>query len=145
MFVEVSPELAAERGLTHLGWAHVVSARGVVEAKVLVTDRLVPLLVEGHVVHQIWLPYHWGPAGWSTGDTANDLFTMVLDSNVLIQEGKTGTCDVQPGPRPHGPALLDYLNGYRRRAGLMDHHHTPIITTDAVEESRKFVRPEHGQ
>jgi formate dehydrogenase major subunit len=118
MFAEVSPQLAAERSLRHLDWAHVVTARAVVQARVLVTDRLVPLRVEGRVVHQIWLPYHWGSAGLSTGDSANDLFGIVVDPNVLIQESKVGTCDIRPGPRPAGPLLLEYLAGYRRRAGL---------------------------
>ncbi len=39
-FCEVSPELAAERNLEHTGWATIVSARGVIEARVLVTDRV---------------------------------------------------------------------------------------------------------
>src|SRR6185436_9026830 len=47
MFVEVSPQLAAERGLEHLGWAHVVTLRAAIEAKVLVTSRLTPLRIEG--------------------------------------------------------------------------------------------------
>lgn len=118
MFVEVSPQLAAERGLTHLGWAHVVTARAVIEARVLVTARLVPLRIEGRVVHQVWLPYHWGGSGLTTGDCANDLLAIVLDPNVLIQESKVGTCDVRAGRRPTGPALLAYLEQYRRRAGL---------------------------
>jgi len=118
MFIEVSPELAAERGLVHLGWAHVVTSRAVVEARVLVTDRLTPLRIEDRLVHQVWLPYHWGSAGLTTGDSANDLFGIVLDPNVLIQESKVGTCDVKPGRRPTGPALLAYLREYRRRAGL---------------------------
>ena len=118
MFIEVSPELAAERGLVHLGWAHVVTSRAVVEAPVLVTDRLTPLRIEDRLVHQVWLPYHWGSAGLTTGDSANDLFGIVLDPNVLIQESKVGTCDVKPGRRPTGPALLAYLREYRRRAGL---------------------------
>jgi formate dehydrogenase major subunit len=99
MFVEVSPALAAERGLTHGGWAHVVTARAVVEARVLVTDRLRPLRLDGRVIHQIWLPYHWGSTGLTTGDSANDLFGIVLDPNVLIQESKVGTCDIRPGRR----------------------------------------------
>ena len=60
MFVEVSPELAAERGLEHMGWCHVVTARSAVEGRVMVTDRLTPLRVEGRVLHQVWLPYHFG-------------------------------------------------------------------------------------
>jgi formate dehydrogenase major subunit len=118
LFVEVSPQLAAERGLRHLDWAHVVTARAAVEARVLVTDRLRPLRVEGRTIHQIWLPYHWGSAGLTTGDSPNDLLGIVLDPNVLIQESKVGTCDIRPGRRPAGPALLDYLAWYRRRAGL---------------------------
>jgi formate dehydrogenase major subunit len=38
----------------------------------------------------------------------------VLDPNVHIQECKAATCDVQPGRRPRGPALLDFVEGYRR-------------------------------
>ena len=118
MFVEVSPELAAERGLTHLGWAHIVTARAAIEAKVLVTSRLTPLRIEGRTIHQLWLPYHWGGEGLITGDPANDLIGITLDPNVLIQESKVGTCDIRPGRRPVGPELLAYVREYRRRAGL---------------------------
>ena len=115
MFVEVSPELAAERGLRHLEWAHVITARAAVEARVLVTDRLRPLRVDGRTIHQVWMPYHWGSAGLTTGDSANDLLGVVLDPNVLIQESKVCTCDIRPGRRPTGAALLAYLAEYRRR------------------------------
>lgn len=47
LFIEVSPALARERGLAHLEWAHLVTARAAVEARVVVTDRLAPLRVEG--------------------------------------------------------------------------------------------------
>jgi formate dehydrogenase major subunit len=118
MFVEVSPALATERGLSHLDWAHVVTSRAVVEARVLVTERLAPLKVEGRTIHQIWLPYHWGGAGLTVGDSANDLFGIVLDPNVLIQESKVGTCDIQPGRRPVGRELRRYVDGYLRRARM---------------------------
>lgn len=117
MFVEVSPQLAALRGLEHLGWAHLVTARAVIEARVLVTPRLRPLRIEDRTVHQVWLPYHWGSSGLVTGDSANDLLGIVLDPNVLIQESKAGTCDVVAGRRPRGAELLAYLEDYRRRAG----------------------------
>jgi formate dehydrogenase major subunit len=118
MFVEVSPELAAERGLEHLGWATVVTSRSAIEARVMVTDRLTPLRVQGRVVHQVWMPYHWGSTGLVTGDSANDLFGVALDPNVLIQESKVTTCDVRPGRRPRGPELLEYVQGYRASAGV---------------------------
>src|SRR3712207_1860165 len=83
MFVEVSPELAAERGLENGGWCHVVTARAAVEGRVLVTERLSPLRVEGRTVHQVWLPYHWGTGGMVTGDSAKDLFGIRSKSTSL--------------------------------------------------------------
>jgi formate dehydrogenase major subunit len=120
MFCEISPELARERGLEHMGWATVITARTAIEARVVVTDRMVPLTVQGRVVHQIGLPYHWGPNGVVRGDAANELLPVALDPNVHIQESKAATCDIQPGRRPRGPELLAYLEGYRRRAGITD-------------------------
>ena len=130
--VEVSPELARQRGLEHLGWAHVVTSRTAVEARVMVTDRMKPLRVDGRVVHQIWLPYHWGPTGLTTGDVVNDLFGIVLDPNVFIQESKAATCDIRPGRRPRGPALLEYVADYRRRAGI-----TPATGTQKATVPRE--------
>ena len=118
LFVEVSPELAAERGLAHLGWAHVISSRTAIEARVVVTDRMKPLRIQDRVIHQVWMPYHWGPTGKVVGDTVNDLIGVVEDPNVFIQESKVLTCDIQPGRRPRGTQLLDYVAGYRARAGL---------------------------
>ena len=135
MFVEVSPELAEQQGLEHMGWCHVVTARAAVEGRVLVTDRLRPLRIEGRVVHQVWLPYHWGQGGLVSGDSTNDLFGISLDPNVLIQESKVGTCDVQPGRRPTGRTLLAYVKDYKERAGLMGEQYPDIVTTDAGRTS----------
>jgi formate dehydrogenase major subunit len=120
LFVEVSPELAADRGLEHAGWATIVTARSAIEARVMVTDRLRPLEVDGRVVHQVGLPYHWGRKGlpYARGDAANELLSQVLDLNTHISEYKSLTCDVQPGRRPRGKALLEYVEGYRARAGV---------------------------
>jgi formate dehydrogenase major subunit len=100
MFCEVSPELAAERGLRNGGWATITSPRTTIEARVLVTDRIRCLTVQGRRLHQVGLPYHWGWKGLSTGDAANDLFPLALDPNVHIQEVKAATCDIAPGRRP---------------------------------------------
>jgi formate dehydrogenase major subunit len=118
MFCEVSPELAREAGLTHLGWATIVTARSAIEARVLVTDRMLPLRVQGRTVHQVGLPYHWGANGISRGDGANELSHMALDPNSHIQEVKASTCDIRPGRRPRGPARLALVENYRRRAGI---------------------------
>jgi len=130
-FCEVSPELAAERGLENLGWATIVTARTAIEARVLVTDRLTPLRIGDRIIHQIGLPYHWGVGGGGalvSGDSANDLLGVGLDPNVLIQESKAASCDIQPGRRPTGPALLRYVEEYRRRAGLTVETGTTRVT-----------------
>jgi len=118
MFCEISPELARERQIEHLGWATIVTARTAIEARVLVTERLTPLTVQGRTIHQVGLPYHWGSNGLTQGDAANELLSVALDPNVHIQESKAGSCDIQAGRRPRGPALLAYVAEYRRRAGI---------------------------
>jgi formate dehydrogenase major subunit len=132
LFVEVSPELATQRGLQHLGWAHVITSRAAIEAKVVVTDRMAPLRVQDRIIHQIWMPYHWGPVGLVRGDVVNDLFGVVIDPNVFIQETKVATCDIQPGRRPRGPKLLAYLADYRRRAEVTAATGTQLETTGST-------------
>jgi formate dehydrogenase major subunit len=120
MFCEVSPRLAAERGLEHLGWATIITARSAIEARVLVTERMRPLTVQGRVLHQVGLPWHWGPEGYTTGDAANELAHLSLDPNVHIQEVKALACDIRAGRRPRGPALRDLVREYQQRAGITD-------------------------
>ena len=117
MFVEVHPDLARERGLEHGRWATIVSPRAAIEARVLVTDRMRPLRIDGRTVHQVGLPYHWGTRGLTTGGAANDLTHMSLDPNVHIQEVKALTCDIRPGRRPRGAALPKFVRDLRERAG----------------------------
>ncbi len=119
LFCEVSPGLAAERGLENGGWATIISARAAIEARVLVTRRLRPVRIPGEgVIHQVGLPYHWGSQGLVTGDSVNDLLPLVLDPNVFIQESKVSTCDIRPGRRPRGPARIELVERYRQEAGL---------------------------
>jgi formate dehydrogenase major subunit len=120
MFCEVSPELAAERGLEPYGWATIISPRAAIEARVLVTQRVSPLIINGHTVHQIGLPYHWGVGSDAvvSGDAANDLLGVTLDPNVQIQESKAGSCDIRPGRRPQGEDLLRLIADYQSRSGV---------------------------
>jgi formate dehydrogenase major subunit len=103
MFCEVSPELARDRGLENGGWATITTARGEIEARVLVTGRIPPLRVgrrgRERLVHQIGLPYHWAGRGLSRGDATNELISFVADPNVSIQESKALTGNIEPGRR----------------------------------------------
>jgi formate dehydrogenase major subunit len=47
---------------------------------------------------------------------------------VLIQESKVGTCDIRPGRRPTGAALLAYVDDYRVRAGIAPDRYPPLLT-----------------
>jgi formate dehydrogenase major subunit len=126
LFCEVSPELAAERGLEHMGWATIITARSAIEARVLVTRRMKPLQAGGRTLHQIGLPWHWGPNGLTTGDAANELSHLALDPNVHIQEVKAMAVDIRPGRRPHGPELRDLIRSYQQRAGITDETGTQV-------------------
>lgn len=103
MFVELSPELAAEKGITHGGWLVVRSARGAIEARAMVTRRLKPLQIGDETVHQVGIPFHWGYAGEVVGDIANDLTSLTAEPNVSIQESKAFTVEVEPGRLTRAP------------------------------------------
>ena len=120
MFCEVSAELARECGLENGGWATIITARAAIEARVLVTDRIAPLTVDGRRLHQVGLPYHWGYSGVSVGDSANDLTHLSLDSNVHIQEVKALACAIRAGRRPRGPDREALVEEHRRRARITD-------------------------
>ena len=109
LFTEVSPELAAEVGLEHGGWSTITTARALIEARVLITTRMRPLRIDGHTVHQVGLPYHWGYQGGVTGDIVNDLLVISEEPNVRIMETKALTCNITPGRRGRGREALDQL------------------------------------
>jgi formate dehydrogenase major subunit len=98
-FVELSPELASEKGVEHGGWVTLWTARGEIEARALVTPRIRPLHVDGRVVHVVGMPWHFGYMGIAKGDIANTLSAMVGDPNVSIHEGKAFTCNLRAGRR----------------------------------------------
>ena len=106
MFVELSPELAAKHGIEHGGWLVVTTKRASIEARAMVTRRIRPLLINGGIIHQIGIPFHWGYAGETVGAVANDLTAILLDPNVSIHEAKSFTCNVRAG------RLTNYVDGY---------------------------------
>jgi len=95
LFIEMSPELAGEKGIANLDWVRVSTPRGQIRAKALVTPRLRPFTIDGQPVHHVGMPWHWGYMGLVTGDVTNDLTAFVADPNVSIHEGKCFMCNLE--------------------------------------------------
>jgi formate dehydrogenase major subunit len=94
-FVEMSEELAAEKGIRNGEKVIVETTRGQVNMVAVVTKRFKPFPVNGSKVHQVGLVWHWGYTGLSTGDSANVLTPHVGDANTMIPEYKAFLCNVK--------------------------------------------------
>jgi formate dehydrogenase major subunit len=101
MFVEMSEELAKEKGIRSGDKVKIRSARGEIQAAAIVTKRFKPFQVNGKTVHQVGFPWHFGWGGGAeapslaTGDTANDLTPHVGDGNTTIPEYKAFLVNVE--------------------------------------------------
>jgi formate dehydrogenase major subunit len=115
LFCEISRELAEELEIEHASFATVVTPRGVIHARAMVTSRMAPLQIEGRTVHQVGLPYHWGYKGLVKGDIVNDLIALSEEPNVRIMETKALTCNVVPGKHATREKALNFLNFSMRR------------------------------
>jgi formate dehydrogenase major subunit len=97
-FIEMSEELAKEKGIVSGQKVIVKSARGEVWAIAMVTTRFRPFLIANSTVHQVGLPYHFGwqfPEDGSAGDSSNLLTPTVGDANTMIPETKAFMVNVE--------------------------------------------------
>jgi len=94
-FVEIGTALAAREGIKSGDRVIVSSARGSIEVYALVTERFQPFFVDGRLIDEIGLPWHWGYAGIVSGDIANDLTASVGDPNTQIPETKVFLCNLR--------------------------------------------------
>ncbi len=103
MFVEIGEELAKERGFKNGEIVIVKSSRGEVEAVAIVTPRFKPFDIDGNIIHQVGIPWHYGwvttadrkynandkkPEIFTFGDSANLLTPYAGDPNTMIPESK---------------------------------------------------------
>ena len=95
-FVELSEELAKEKGIKLGGYVRVWSNRGSVKAKAVVTKRIKPLLINGKTVHVVGVPLHWGFIGQTReGFGPNSLTPVVGDANTQTPEFKAFLVDIE--------------------------------------------------
>jgi formate dehydrogenase major subunit len=95
MFVELSEELAKEKGIKNGREVIVSTTRGDLKAIACVTKRLKPFTINGKKVHQIGMLWQFGFKGYATGDTANWLTPHIGDANTTIPEYKAWLCDIR--------------------------------------------------
>jgi len=89
-FIEIPEELAQKKGIRNGDMVRVISARGEVRGRAMVTRRIRPMTVNGRTVYQIGMPIHWGflGRGKQEGGMANILTPTVLDPNSFAPEYK---------------------------------------------------------
>ncbi len=96
MFVEISPQLAKLRGIENGEKVTVESVRGSLWAIAMVTERIQPYNIDGHDVHMVGMPWHYG---WvmpvDGGDSANIVTPNVGDPNTGIPEYKAFMVNVR--------------------------------------------------
>ncbi len=95
MFVELSEELAREKGIKNGSKVIVSTTRGDIEALACVTKRFKPFKVGGKEVHQIGMLWQFGFKGYATGDIANRLTPHIGDANTMCPEYKAFLCDIR--------------------------------------------------
>jgi formate dehydrogenase major subunit len=103
LFIEISVELANEKGIKSGDQIFIKSARGQAEAIAMVTNRFKPFTIDGKIVHQVALPWHFGwatsatrpyspkdkkPELFTYGNAANRLTATIGDANTMIPESK---------------------------------------------------------
>ncbi len=95
-FIEISEDLAEEKGIASGDMVRVWNNRGSVEVSAVVTKRLTPLTVHGNTQHLVGLTHHFG---WSdlfgTGDVVNDLTPNVGDPNSQTPEYKAFLVNIE--------------------------------------------------
>ena len=95
VFVEMSEELAQEKGISNGDRVTIETARGSIQAYALVTKRFMQFRCCDKMVHQVGVVWHFGWEGIAKGDSANMLTPNVGDANTVIPEYKVFLCDIR--------------------------------------------------
>lgn len=99
-FVEISEELAAEKGITRGGMVRIWSKRGEIWGKAVVTKRIKPLICGDKTVHVVGMPIHWGFMGAAKkGFGPNMLTPYVGDANIETPEFKAFLVNIEPADK----------------------------------------------
>ena len=144
MFAEISPELARELKIDNGDFISIVSLRGAIEARALVSRRIRPLQIDGKVVHQIALPFHFGADGLVRGSAANDLLAISGEPNVTIMETKASACNIVPVRLPRGAGFEEWIKKYAAQNGPPNLHPEQPMARSGATGGRHGLHGEEG-
>ena len=129
-FAEIPPELAAEKNIANLDWIVISTARGEIESRALVTERLRPFEIAGRRIYQI-------------GMDREERFLVVKDDDspvaLVESEGIQG---------PVQMASIERLARAREQHGLSDSFSAALLInndmaiTNVGERSATTIAPE---
>lgn len=95
-FIEISEELAQEKGIKKGDKVHIWNRRGSIIVDAMITIRMKPMMINGVKTHVVGLPHHFSWEGmFATGDNVNDLSPNVGDPNSFIPEFKAFLVNVE--------------------------------------------------
>jgi formate dehydrogenase-N alpha subunit len=95
-FVEISTELAKEKGIRNGEMVRVRSNRGELTAAAVVTKRVADLTCNGKKIYTVGIPIHWGFVGVTkSGYLANSLTPYVGDANSQTPEFKAFLVNIE--------------------------------------------------
>lgn len=96
-FIEISEELAKEKGIEKGDWVKVFNKRAFIKARAVVTKRVRPLQINGKTVHQIGIPLHggWENVSGQKQFLVNSLTPFVGDCNTQTPEYKTFLVNIE--------------------------------------------------
>ena len=96
-FIEISEELAKEKGIKNGEMVRVWNNRASVKVAAMVTKRMKPMVIDGKVTHVVGMPHHFSWATkFASGDNVNDLTPNVGDPNSWIPEYKAFLVNLEP-------------------------------------------------
>ena len=94
-FIEMPHALAEKLNIKNGEKVKVSSARGEVEVKAMLTNRIQTLTINDEECFVVWMPYNWGFKGLSTAASTNLLTIDAGDPNTWIQETKACLVNVE--------------------------------------------------
>ena len=124
-YIEMSHELAKEKGIKNTEVVIVESLRGKTEAVAMVTVRVRPFTIMGKTTHLVGMPYCFGWTKPKCGDTTNRVTVSIGDPTASIPEYKACLVTYLQGRQGHGTLspsgeynVESHIRGYIALHGL---------------------------